>query len=100
MTAARIVWSAHAAGQLETIVEFIAAGSPAEARRFKTRVLRRVESLASHPALGGWIAEDQGRTYRELLQGNYRIIYRTTNEAVFIVTVRHAARLLPPDELG
>lgn len=32
MTAARIIWSAQAAGQLEAIVEFIAAGSPTEAR--------------------------------------------------------------------
>jgi plasmid stabilization system protein ParE len=53
MTAARIIWSAQAAGQLEAIVEFIAAGSPTEARRFAARVLRRVESLAPYPALGG-----------------------------------------------
>jgi toxin ParE1/3/4 len=99
MTAARIIWSARAAGQLEAIVGFIAAGSPAEARRFAARVLRRVESLAAHPALGSWIAEDEGRTYRELLQGSYRIIYRAADEAVFIVTVRHAARLLATDEL-
>jgi toxin ParE1/3/4 len=99
MTAARIIWSARAAGQLEAIVGFIAAGSPAEARRFAARVLRRVESLAAHPALGSWITEDEGRTYRELLQGSYRIIYRATDAAVFIVTVRHAARLLATDDL-
>jgi hypothetical protein len=46
-----------------------------------------------------WSAEDQGRTFRELFQGNFRSICRATNEAVFIVTVRHAARLLAPDKL-
>ncbi len=99
MTAGRIIWSARAAGQLEAIVGFIAAGSPVEARRFAARVLRRVESLASHPGLGGWLIEDESHRYRELLQGSYRIIYRATDETVFIVTVRHAARLLATDEL-
>ena len=100
MTAVRIVWSARAASQLEAIVEFIAAGSPVEARRFAARVLQRVESLASHPTLGGWVIEDESRRYRELLQGSYRIIYRTTDETVFIVAVRHAARLLAADDLN
>ena len=100
MTAIRIVWSARAVGQLEAVVEFIAAGSPVEARRFAARVLRRVEALASHPALGGWIIEDGSRRYRELLQGSYRIIYRATDETVFIVAVRHAARLLATDDLN
>lgn len=100
MTAVRIVWSARAASQLEAIVEFIAAGSLVEARRFAARVLQRVESLASHPTLGGWVIEDESRRYRELLQGSYRIIYRATDEMVFIVAVRHAARLLLIDELN
>lgn len=99
MMAVRIVWSAKAASQFEAAVEFIAAGSPVEARRFAARVLRRVESLASHPELGGGIGEDESRCYRELLQGSYRIIYRAANETVFIVAVRHAARLLGMDDL-
>jgi toxin ParE1/3/4 len=100
MTTARIIWSARAAGQFEAIVEFIALGSAAEARRFAQRVLRRVEMLVTHPELGGWLAEDESRRYRELLHGSYRIIYRVTGDTVFIVVVRHAARLLAIDELG
>jgi len=100
MTTTRIIWSAQAAGQLEAIVEFIAAGSPTEARRFAVRVMQRIESLASHPNLGGWVVEDESRTYRELLHGSYRLIYRPSRDVVFIVAVRHAARLLTRDDLA
>lgn len=62
-------------------------------------MLRRGESLASHPELGGWIIEDESHRYRELLQGSYRIIDRATDATVFIVAVRHAARLLGTDDL-
>lgn len=96
----QIIWSTQAADQLEAIVEFIAAGSPIEARRFAARVMQRIESLASHPDLGGWVIEDQNHTYRELLLGTYRIIYRSSSTVVLIVAVRHAARLLTEDDLA
>jgi plasmid stabilization system protein ParE len=65
------------------------------------RLLARVEQLADHPQSGGWLPEDDTKTYRQLLQGNYRIIYRVANDgAVYIVAVHHAARLLDPGELS
>lgn len=99
MKTTRIIWSAQAAGQLEAIVAFIAAGSPTEARRFAARVMQRIEVLASHPNIGGWVVEDESHTYRELLHGSYRLIYRFSSAAVFIVAVRHAARLLRAEDL-
>ena len=89
----RIIWACRAADQLEALVEFIAKGSPREARRFAARVLHRIAALNTYPELGGWVIEDETRTYRELLLGNYRIIYRTEPEAIYIVAVRHSARL-------
>ena len=96
---ATIIWSLQAAEQLEALVAFIAAGSPAEGRRFASKIIRRIESLGIHPELGGWVVEDDSHSYRELLHGNYRIIYRASASAVFIVAVRHAARLLSAEEL-
>ena len=95
----RIIWSRRAADQLEALVEFIATGSAIEARRFARKVLQRITSLENQPELGGWVIEDETRTYRELLLGNYRIIYRIAPEAIYIVTVRHGARLLGHEEL-
>jgi plasmid stabilization system protein ParE len=70
MSASRIIWSMRAATQLEVIVEFIAACSQVESRRFAAKILVKVESLAIHPSCGGWLVEDDSRTYREILQGS------------------------------
>jgi hypothetical protein len=51
------------------------------------------------PLSGGFVLEDASRTYRELIQGNYRIVYRSDGKTVYIVTVRHAAPLLRAEDL-
>ena len=96
----RIIWARRAADQLEALVEFIAKGSPIQARRFADRVLYRIASLGTHPELGGWVIEDETRTYRELLLGNYRIVYRIGPEAIYIVAVRHSARLWDVEDVS
>ena len=50
--------------------------------------------------MGGFVLEDETQIYREILQGNYRLIYRVERERVIIVAVHHAARLLDTDNLG
>jgi plasmid stabilization system protein ParE len=80
-------------------LDYISKDAPAAARRFAQKLIGRVELLASHPLLGSWIAEDPTRTYREIRQGNYRILYRHDPHVVFIVAVHHAARLLDSDNL-
>jgi plasmid stabilization system protein ParE len=62
--------------------------------------LHRIAGLGTHPELGGWVIEDETRTYRELLLGNYRIIYRAGPEAVYIVAVRHGARLWDVEDVS
>jgi hypothetical protein len=38
--------------------------------------------------------------FREILQGNYRIIYRVEGDVVYLVALHHAARLLDVDKLN
>jgi plasmid stabilization system protein ParE len=57
-----------------------------------------VELLADHPLLGSYVREDSSRTYREVRQGNYRVLYRSDADVVYIVVVHHAAPLLDTDD--
>jgi plasmid stabilization system protein ParE len=61
------------------------------------RITSAVLQLESFPELGarivGWGRED----LREIIVGNYRVIYRLTAKTVYIVTVIHAARSYPSD---
>jgi toxin ParE1/3/4 len=46
----------------------------------------------------GWVVEKlDDPQVREIVYGNYRIIYRHRNRLVEILTVCHGARLLPKD---
>jgi toxin ParE1/3/4 len=82
------------------VIEFIERDASVAARRFAQRIVDRVELLQVNPLLGSVVQEDDTGTYRELLQGNYRIIYRASADAVYLVAIHHAARLLAVDELG
>ena len=56
--------------------------------------MERVSTLESFPHAGRTVPELQVENIREILHGNYRLIYRETNDSVQILTVHHSARLL------
>ena len=91
---ARIVWSLVARDDLKRIVSYIRADAPAYARSFALRLKERVTHLETFPESGRSVPEDPTRTYRELIFGNYRVIYRHSESTVTIVTVIHGARIL------
>jgi plasmid stabilization system protein ParE len=97
---ARLIWTAKCLDDLERLIEFIERDAPVAACRFAQQIIDRVESLPANPQLGSVIQEDDTRTYRELLQGNYRIIYRIGGDAIYLVAVHHAARLLGIEDLN
>jgi len=92
-------WTSQAADDLEAIVEFISADSPHYARLLAMDILEAVERLADFPQSGRIVPEIRAPEIREILLGNYRIIYRVRTEAVEILTVYHGARLLDPRHL-
>ena len=61
--------------------------------------MQRIRSLRRHPDAGGFIPEQDKHRYRQLIEGNHRIIYRRHKDAVVIASIYHGARLLNPDEL-
>ncbi len=97
-----IIWSPGALRDLQGILEYIAKDAPVAAKRFGEKILARTRQLRTSPLLGGFILEDPSQTYRELIQGNYRVIYRCDDggNVVYVVTVHHAARLLDPGRLN
>lgn len=91
---ARVVWSRVARDDLRGIVSYIRADAPTYARSFALRLNQRVTQLETFPESGRFVPEDPTLTYRELIFGDYRVIYRHSEGAVTIVTVIHGARIL------
>jgi len=91
---AQVRWTPQAADDLDTIAEFIARDSPHFAALLVANVLQAVDRLIDFPESGRIVPEIDNKSIREVILGSYRIIYHRRREAVEVLTVHHAARLL------
>jgi len=91
---ARVVWSRIARDDLQGIIAYIRTDAPAYARSFALRLNQRVSQLETFPESGRFVPEDPTKTYRELIFGDYRVIYRHSESTVTIITVVHGARIV------
>ena len=94
---AKLIWSERAATDLEEIYEYILQDSRFYARYQAERIVQAIEHLAVFPESGRHLPEFPYGPHRDLLVGQYRVIYRhdPQREAVYIVTILHGSRLLP-----
>ena len=88
-----------AAEDLEGIAQFIARDSTKYATLFVMDALDSVEKLENFPKSGRIVPETNNPDIREIILGNYRIIYRVKTDLVEILTIYHGARLLNTEKL-
>lgn len=92
---AQIDWSKLAKEDLQEIYDYISNDSERYALRMVDRIVERTETLREHPISGRIVPEFENENLRELIEGNYRIIYYiVSKEQISIVRVYHGARLL------
>lgn len=96
----KVVWTDQAFDRLAEIEDFIARDDPVAAERVINRLIDRAEILSDHPGLGRALPELPGGNLRELVERNYRIVYRVQDETIAILTVFEGHRLLPADEFS
>jgi addiction module RelE/StbE family toxin len=89
----RIIWSPLAIEDTEAIRAYVARDSPHSADLLVERLVAAVERLEAHPLSGRVVPEVGDEALREVIHGNYRIVYRVRPDLVEIVTVFHGARL-------
>jgi plasmid stabilization system protein ParE len=93
----KLRWSLEARVDLLEIGDFIAPDSPTAARIFLDALRRRARQAAAHPLSGRMVPELNDAALRELIHGNYRIIYSVRGSTVIVLVVREAHRRLPAD---
>jgi len=91
---AQVSWTHQALDDLEAICLFIARDAPGVAAVFAQKVFETTDRLEMFPQLGRVMLEIGKPAIREIILGNYRIIYRIENETIDILTVHHSAQLL------
>ena len=95
----RIVWSPLAVERASEIVDYIAQDKPLAAEKWIHTVSSKVEELRPNPEIGRIVPEINERQFRELIYGNYRIIYHIETKQISILTIRHGKQILPIDEI-
>jgi toxin ParE1/3/4 len=88
-------WSETAERDLIAILEYIADGSPPCAYEVFKEVRRKARSLRTYPGRGRIVPElqEQGITqYHELVVSPWRIIYRTSERTVYVLSVLDSRR--------
>jgi len=92
----KVLWTRAALDHLADIYEYIARDSARYARRMVDRITARSKQIGSFPESAPVVPEYADPTVREVVEGPYRVIYRVESDAVVVLAVIHAARLLPP----
>jgi plasmid stabilization system protein ParE len=95
----RVIWAPLAIDRVAEIASYIAADNPLAAEKWIGKIFARVGQLASFPESGRHPPETARPDIRELIWGNYRIIYRIESHRVAILTVRHTKQILPIEDL-
>ncbi|HHE74221.1 MAG TPA: type II toxin-antitoxin system RelE/ParE family toxin [Desulfobacteraceae bacterium] len=95
----RIIWSPLAVDRASEIADYIAQDKPSAAEKWIDTVFSKVEQLKSSPEIGRIVPEIKDSQFRELIYGNYRIIYRIETKQISILTIRHGKQILPINEI-
>jgi toxin ParE1/3/4 len=95
----KIVWSPLAVERASEIVDYIAQDKPLAAKKWIQTVFSKVEQLRLNPEIGRIVPEINDLLFREIIYGNYRIIYHIETKQISILTIRHGKQILPIDEI-
>lgn len=95
----KLEWSPLALSRVEEIASYIAQDRPAAADEWVEEVFAVVQRLELFPASGRVVPEVRREAVREVIHGNFRIIYRMEQTRIAVLTVRHARQLTGPEDI-
>lgn len=97
----RIIWTEQAVNDLKEIYEFIAQDSKLYAKRQIFNIRKKTQILKTSKYIGKVVEELGIPVIREIVEGNYRIIYKINNQSeIAILTIHHSARDITKRKIG
>lgn len=89
----KLIWSPLALDRLGEVAEYIAQDRPIAAEQWVERIFGAVERLHDFPLSGRMVPEVGREEIREVIEGDFRIIYRVEPEQLSVLTLRHARQV-------
>ena len=91
----KVKWNEEALSDIDEIAEFIAVDSITYAMIQTEKFFESVNVLSKNPFLGKIVPELNENNVRQLVEGNYRIVYEIKNKTTIeVLCVLHGMRLL------
>jgi addiction module RelE/StbE family toxin len=89
----QVKWTKLSVEDLKGIFDYISRDSIKYAKIEIIKLKLRTNILKTHPYEGKGVPEIENEVYRELIEGNYRIIYKIVDEkTIHIITIHHYSR--------
>ncbi len=88
----RVAWAPIALDRAEEAARYIAGDRPSAAAKWIVGLLEAVAKLRAFPHKDRMVPEVGRAEIREILYGQYRVIYRLEEKRLFILTIRHQRR--------
>lgn len=91
----KIVWTEIALNDLKGIFDYISVNSRRYASLTASKIYNKIQLLLINPRMGRVVPELKNNQIRELIEGNYRIIYLLKSpERIDILRIHHSSRRL------
>ncbi len=89
----QIKWLKDAKKDLKEIYDYISIDSKRYARLQVEKIKHATQIIKTQPEIGKVLEETENSSIREMVEGNYRIIYRIVDlNTIHIMMVHHSAR--------
>lgn len=95
----KIIWSPLSIEQVREITFYIALDKSSVAEKWVETIFSAVERLEIFPESGRKVPEVNRDDIREIILGNYRIIYKIELKKIIILIVKSSRQKLSVDEL-
>ncbi len=93
-------WTEQAVEDLRTIRQFIERDSPQYGRLVVERLFDATAILEDFPRAGRVVPEIGRETLREIIVGEYRLVYRLEADVPTMILVFRSSRLIPVQRLN
>ena len=94
----KIIFSSRAKADMIEFVRFISYDKPHAARKWAAKIRQSISKLSDFPMMGRVVPEYGDKTIREIISGEYRIVYKL-NEAHGKLDQRFLINIVNPDRV-
>lgn len=93
-TGTPIIWKDEAKEDLRDILHYLSRTSSVYVDNWSSDLTKKLSLLESFPEIGRKVPEKELSHLREVLIGNYRLLYIYLHDLITIIAVRHQASQL------